>query len=804
MSYIPREKIEKMLGEWTDVVSKPQISGPSTMKYGRTVTLTASGSKVAFKEEGVTLAKYVWELPDGTVEEGDTIDFPIPNDPSLVGKVYTFKCYAVDSLGNKSRAATHQVEVTLGGAPDINSITWSEEPPHHDNTSYEMTINATDPENEPLTYTVVCDDANVTIEQDAVDPSKFTITYPDYTSDTDVTFTITVSDGTYDTQEQQVVHVFDNLPPTIDQITWDVNPPHYYSESYTMTIDASDPEGDSLTYNVTCDDANVTIQQDATYPNQFHITYPAYTTNTTVTYTVEVSDGKETVSETLSVDVLSNKPPVITGWTWSASEPHIGGHSYDLSIDASDPEGDPLTYSVTCDDAAVAIDQDDSDPTLFHVTYPDYNAAKTVTFTIHVSDGENETTQTDQIDVNPNNEPVIDGYSWSEDPPHRDNSSYDLTITAHDDDGDPLTYSVTCSDGSVNIVQDGVSPNVFHITYPDYSADTTVTFIINVSDGIDTASQSFDVLVENTLPVGDIGLFGGGSTDTGTTNSIEYVVISSTPTVTATSFGNLTSARYWITATSNGTSDRGVFGGGVGSGGSPTNTMDFVTISTPSNASTFGSLSTARYALAATSNGTNDRGVFGGGYDGSVRLSSIEYVTISSTPPVTASSFGDLTVARLELAATSNGTNNRGVFGGGADSGGPTSTIDYISISTPGSAYEFGDLNKSRRSLAATSNGTNDRGLFGGGLTGEGATSSIEYITISTPSGGADFGSLTTETRRLAATSNGTSDRGLFGGGVDHLTAIDYVTISSTPPVTASNFGNLDKGREMHAATSNA
>ena len=45
-------------------------------------------------------------------------------------------------------------------------------------------------------------------------------------------------------------------------------------------------------------------------------------------------------------------------------------------------------------------------------------------------------------------------------------------------------------------------------------------------------------------------------------------------------------------------------------------------------------------------------GIFGGGYDGSARINTIDYVTIST--PGNATDFGDLTVARNRLAATSN------------------------------------------------------------------------------------------------------------------------------------------------------
>ena len=66
--------------------------------------------------------------------------------------------------------------------------------------------------------------------------------------------------------------------------------------------------------------------------------------------------------------------------------------------------------------------------------------------------------------------------------------------------------------------------------------------------------------------------------------------------------------------------DRGVFGDGYT--GSNSNVIDYITISSTGNATDFGDLTVARQGLAATSNGTTGRGVFGGGYSGSTQTSS--------------------------------------------------------------------------------------------------------------------------------------------------------------------------------------
>ena len=90
-----------------------------------------------------------------------------------------------------------------------------------------------------------------------------------------------------------------------------------------------------------------------------------------------------------------------------------------------------------------------------------------------------------------------------------------------------------------------------------------------------------------------------------------------------------------------------------------------------------------------------ERGVFGGGYSATYP---IDYVTIATTGNAT--NFGNLTVARSELAACSNG--ERGVFGGGYASD-YTSLIDYVTIATTGDAVNFGNLTVARSGLAACS-----------------------------------------------------------------------------------------------------
>jgi hypothetical protein len=289
---------------------------------------------------------------------------------------------------------------------------------------------------------------------------------------------------------------------------------------------------------------------------------------------------------------------------------------------------------------------------------------------------------------------------------------------------------------------------------------------------------------------GERGLLGGADIAGALGMLIEYITISTLGN--GTTFGNLTVSREGTAATSD--ASRGVWAGGDNFTTS-VDTIDYITIATPSNATDFGNLTVIQEALreGATSNGS--RGVFGGGQNASATVVNIiHYITIATTGNAT--DFGDLTSARKGSGA--NGDGVRGVFGGGYTST-KVNTIDYITIATTGNASDFGDLTVVSDNMGACSDGS--RGLWAGG----GSLTLIHSVTISTTSNAVTFGNLSEYRRYLGATSNGT--RGVFLGGISAIGsassgygAIDYVTIST--PSTASRFGDLTQYRKDGSATS--
>ena len=143
---------------------------------------------------------------------------------------------------------------------------------------------------------------------------------------------------------------------------------------------------------------------------------------------------------------------------------------------------------------------------------------------------------------------------------------------------------------------------------------------------------------------------GGGRYSSTNYNSMHY--ISSTQSVggTGSDFGDLATRRRYVAACTNGT--RALIWGGAGHA-TYSNTLEnrfnseYVTIATTGNASSFGTYTYARWMPASTSNGTRGImisgyvvGASGSNYTYNYTFSNIEYNTISTTG--NASTFGNL------------------------------------------------------------------------------------------------------------------------------------------------------------------
>lgn len=182
--------------------------------------------------------------------------------------------------------------------------------------------------------------------------------------------------------------------------------------------------------------------------------------------------------------------------------------------------------------------------------------------------------------------------------------------------------------------------------------------IATIGNSLDFGDLTVDRQVSSGLSSPTRGVFGGGLKNPVYQSVIDFITMSSTGN--AVNFGSLTSTKAFVGGCSNST--RGVFGGGYNAGlaaATQLSAIDYITISTTGNAQSFGDLTFARNWLTATS--TQVRGVFISGRNSpSNVINTIDFISINTLG--NAQDFGDLSVARQGAGACSDSHGGLGGF----------------------------------------------------------------------------------------------------------------------------------------------
>ena len=225
-------------------------------------------------------------------------------------------------------------------------------------------------------------------------------------------------------------------------------------------------------------------------------------------------------------------------------------------------------------------------------------------------------------------------------------------------------------------------------TTPSYTSTINYNTIASEGDSINFGDLSGGRLGHTGYSSSTRGIWASGYLN-GDTNIIEYVEIMTLGD--AVDFGDATHTSHMANGFASPT--RGVWH--LGDISSPVpygGVINFVTIASKGNATTFGSMGNEGRDMSSCSNSV--RGIFAGGRSSVPAYKDITYVTIASEGNTT--NFGDLTVGKW-MAGQGASSNTRGIFMSGIAGDGPgysdfTNAIDFITISTTGNATDFGDV----------------------------------------------------------------------------------------------------------------
>lgn len=379
-------------------------------------------------------------------------------------------------------------------------------------TAFSLTLNATDPENDTITWTVLTQASHGTASASGTGTSKSIGYTPTANYSGSDSFVVQVSDGNGGTDTITVnvtLAAQADAPDAVDDgYTVDEN-----SSGNTLLVLQNDSDPDAgATFSITAVD-NPTTQNGATTNNTTSISYtpPAGFVGTdTFTYTIEDNTTlTDTATVTITVRNVNEAPVITQGATLNAGTMDEDGSPTAFTpflLDATDGDGDNLTWSIQTQGligTAVITGTNPANTMGFNYT-PTANMNGSDSFVVRVSDGNGGT---DDITVSVTINEVNDNPDAVDDAPSVNEGSSNNTLsplandTFYPDTGETLSISsVGAADNGGTVVNNGTN-----LTYtPAATFVGTETFTYTISDGrsgSDTATIRVSVDNVNFPPV---------------------------------------------------------------------------------------------------------------------------------------------------------------------------------------------------------------------------------------------------------------------------------------------------------------
>jgi hypothetical protein len=385
------------------------------------------------------------------------------------------------SDGALSDSTSFNVTVdAVNDAPVIGTITAKT---LNEDATLDVALSATDIDSGSLTYSIT----SATTELGASISGTTLTVAPQANFNGAGSITVQVSDGALsDSTSFNVTVDAVNDAPVISIVTAKT-----LNEDTTLnvTLSATDADGDSLTYSI----SSATAELSASISGTTLTIAPQANYNGTGSITVQVSDGVLTDSTSFNVSVgVINDAPVLTA---ISAKTLNEDSTLNVTVSATDADGDSLTYSITS--ATAELGASISGATLTIAPQANYSGAGSIT--VQVSDGALSDSTSFNVTVDPvNDAPVISAITAKT---LNEDSTLNVTVSATDADGDSLTYSITSATTELGASISGTTLTI--APQANYSGAGNIT--VQVSDGTLSDSTSFNVTVDpvNDAPVID-------------------------------------------------------------------------------------------------------------------------------------------------------------------------------------------------------------------------------------------------------------------------------------------------------------
>ncbi|WP_028585634.1 Ig-like domain-containing protein [Desulfogranum mediterraneum] len=332
--------------------------------------LTVAGQLLATDSDGDALSFQLVSAPTrGTVSIGANGAFSYTPMGNAFGED-SFSFQASDGLLSSETAVITLTINPVNDAPTAaaGSFTVNED------ASYSGQLSASDPDGGSLSYQLIATPSKGTVT--VATSGAFNYTPAENVSGSD-SFSFRVSDGALTSAAAVITIIINpvNDAPVVSASSFSVD----QGASYNGQLGASDPDGDTLSYQLVTPPAKGSVTIGAS--GSFSYSCPAAAMGSD-SFSFKASDAKlSSAVAVVSVTINAvNKAPVAVAGSFSVDQ----GRSYSGQLSASDPDGDPLSYTLVSAPASGTLQLDPSGA--FSYT-ADADAAESDHFSFQVSDG---------------------------------------------------------------------------------------------------------------------------------------------------------------------------------------------------------------------------------------------------------------------------------------------------------------------------------------------------------------------------------------------------------------------------------
>jgi hypothetical protein len=320
--------------------------------------------------------------------------------------------FIVQISDGNSGTDTITVHVTISpvnDSPEITEGATTSQTVNEDST-LNFTLNATDIENDTITWSISTDGSNGNASVSGTGTSNSISYTPDANYNGSDSFVVQIDDGNSGTDTITVNVTINNVndPPVI---TEGATTSQTVNEDNTLnfTLNATDIDNDTITWSISTNGSNGAASASGNGTSQTISYTPNADYNGSDSFVVQISDGNggtDTITVHVTISPVNDSPEITEGATTSQTVNEDS--TLNFTLNATDIENDTITWSILTDgsNGTASASGTGSSKTISYTPDANYNGSDS--FVVQISDGSSGTdTITVNVTINNVNDPPV-------------------------------------------------------------------------------------------------------------------------------------------------------------------------------------------------------------------------------------------------------------------------------------------------------------------------------------------------------------------------------------------------------------